>query len=357
MKPVHFAPGPSELYFTIDDHLRQGLRQAVPSLSHRSKEFERIVERVSVGLRQLLEIPDNFHIAFTASATEIWERSIQNLVATTSTHYVNGSFSAKYAELAGQLGRNTEVKRVVEGLGFDQATRHDSELIALTHNETSTGVALPLEFIHGFRTLNPNTLVIVDAVSSLPFPRFDFSKIDSVFFSVQKCFGLPPGLGIWIFNDHCLEKSNKMKKSGHQIGSYHSLPSLHQFAQKNQTPETPNTLAIWLLAGVIEDFLRKSIQTIRRETEYKAAILYQVLDQHPLVKSFVSENHWRSKTVIVAQTGDHTPRLSAHLANRGLLAGDGYGPGKGSQLRFANFPTHSKEQYEWLVDSIMNFNG
>lgn len=357
MKPVHFAPGPSELYFTVEDHLRLGLRQAVPSLSHRSKEFERIVERVSAGLRQLLELPDNFHIAFTASATEIWERSIQNLVAAQSTHYVNGSFSAKYAEIASQLGRTTEVIRVNEGHAFHQPTRHHAELIALTHNETSTGVALPLEFIHGFRTLNPNTLVIVDAVSSLPFPQFDFSKIDSVFFSVQKCFGLPPGLGVWIFNDRCIDKSNQMKKSGHQIGSYHSLPSLHQFALKNQTPETPNTLGIWLLAGVVEDFLRKGIQTIRRETEYKAAILYQALDQHPLVKPFVLENQWRSKTVIVAQTGNHTQRLSEHLAGRGLLAGDGYGPGKGNQLRFANFPTHSKEQYEWLVDSILDFKG
>ncbi|HAC25560.1 MAG TPA: phosphoserine aminotransferase, partial [Cytophagales bacterium] len=142
-----------------------------------------------------------------------------------------------------------------------------------------------------------------------------------------------------------------------RIGSYHSLPSLHQFALKNQTPETPNTLAIWLLAGVIEDFLRKGIQTIRRETEYKAAILYQALDQHPLVKPFVSENQWRSKTVIVAQTGNHTQRVSEHLSGRGLLAGDGYGPGKGNQLRFANFPTHSKEQYEWLVDSILDFKG
>lgn len=357
MKPVHFAPGPSELYFTVEDHLRQALRQSVPSLSHRSKEFERIVERATSGIRTLIGLPDSFHIAFTASATEVWERSIQNLVISRSTHYINGSFSAKYAEIASQLGRTTDQVKVPEGNAFDEPGRHTSELIALTHNETSTGVSLPMDFVNAFQELSPDSLIVVDAVSSLPFPQFDFSKVDSVFFSVQKCFGLPPGLGVWIFNDRCLAKANEMRTTGHLIGSYHSLPSLHQFAIKNQTPETPNTLAIWLLAGVVEDFLRKGIQTIRRETEYKAAILYQALDQHPLVESFVSESRWRSKTVIVAQTGTHTQQLANHLAQRGLLAGDGYGPGKGNQLRFANFPTHSKEQYEYLVDSICDFKG
>ena len=357
MKPVHFAPGPSELYFTVEDHLRQALRQSVPSLSHRSKEFERIVERATSGIRTLIGLPDSFHIAFTASATEVWERSIQNLVISRSTHYINGSFSAKYAEIASQLGRTTDQVKVPEGKAFDEPGRHTSELIALTHNETSTGVSLPVDFVNSFQELNPDSLIVVDAVSSLPFPQFDFSKIDSVFFSVQKCFGLPPGLGVWMFNDRCLAKANQMKTTGHLIGSYHSLPSLHQFAIKNQTPETPNTLAIWLLAGVVEDLLRKGIQTIRRETEYKAAILYQALDKHPLVTSFVSDSRWRSKTVVVAQTGAHTQPLASHLAQRGLLAGDGYGPGKGNQLRFANFPTHSKEQYEYLVDSISDFKG
>ena len=71
---VSFTPGPSELYFTVPDHLRRALKAGVPSLSHRSKAFESIYKETTDGLRELLKLPSGFHIAFLASATEIWER-------------------------------------------------------------------------------------------------------------------------------------------------------------------------------------------------------------------------------------------------------------------------------------------
>jgi phosphoserine aminotransferase len=98
--------------------------------------------------------------------------------------------------------------------------------------------------------------------------------------------------------------------------------------------------------------LRKGIQTIRKETEYKAAILYQELERHPLLNAFVKDKALQSKTVIVADCGEHTSKVTAHLLTKGLQPGDGYGSLKKSQLRFANFPTHSKERYELLVDSL-----
>jgi phosphoserine aminotransferase len=197
----------------------------------------------------------------------------------------------------------------------------------------------------------------VDAVSSLPYPEFDYSKVDSVFFSVQKGFGLPAGLGVWIVNQRCIEKAEQLLSKGISIGSYHSLPSLMSNAKKNQTPETPNVLGIYLLSKVVEDMNRRGIQTIRRETDYKAAILYQALESHSIIKPFVKQQVDRSKTVIVADCGEHTESLTQHLIKKGLLPGEGYGAQKKTQLRFANFPAHSKEQYELLVDSINEFKG
>jgi phosphoserine aminotransferase len=60
----------------------------------------------------------------------------------------------------------------------------------------------------------------------------------------------------------------------------------------------------------------------------------------------------RSNTVIVADTGEHTSQIVKALEPHALYPGDGYGKAKATQLRFANFPTHSKEQYELLVDSL-----
>jgi phosphoserine aminotransferase len=83
--------------------------------------------------------------------------------------------------------------------------------------------------------------------------------------------------------------------------------------------------------------------------------LYQALEKNAFTSPFVKEKQFRSKTVVVADCGEYTEKIATFLAARGLHAGDGYGPAKKTQLRFANFPAHSKEQYELLVDRLGEF--
>jgi phosphoserine aminotransferase len=355
---VNFTPGPSQLYFTVVDHVREAFRDGIPSLSHRSKVFEQISAEATGGLRQLLNIPSSHSIFFTSSATEIWERIIQNLVEERSFHLVNGSFSRRFYEIAAQLNKRPDKLEAKEGHGFEDniLTPPDTELMAITHNETSSGVSIPLDTIYKLKDRNPEALITVDAVSSLPYPDFDFTRLDSVFFSVQKGFGLPAGLGVWILNEKCIAKAEKLLAKGISIGSYHTIPGLKSFADKHQTPETPNVLGIYLLSKIVQDFLRRGINTIRKETEYKAVILYQALEKHPLLSAFVQNKKFQSKTVIVADCQSHTEKLTAFLKEKGLHPGEGYGPFKKTQLRFANFAAHSKEQFELLVDSIGAFS-
>jgi phosphoserine aminotransferase len=355
---VSFTPGPSQLYPTIEWHVKTAFKTGIPSISHRSKEFESIYTEAVHGLKQLFQIPAGFHIVFTGSATEIWERSLQSLVIDQSLHFVNGAFSKKYFEIAQQLGKHPIKVEVKDGLAFNntEVPGCEPELIGLTHNETSTGVSLPMDFINSFRSKYPNALVAVDAVSSLPYPKFDFNNIDMLFFSVQKGFGLPAGLGVWIVNEKCAGKADDLASKGMSIGSYHSLPSLISMSTKNQTPETPNVLAIYLLAKVVGDFNSRGINAIRQETNYKAELLYQALEKLSIAKPFVKEPGIRSQTVIVAETGSYTNAINKALEPAHLFPGDGYGKAKATQLRFANFPAHSKEQYELLVDSLANLS-
>lgn len=351
---INFTPGPSQLYFTVEGHAKLAFREGIPSLSHRSKEFEKIYQETTEGLRELLNVPKEFHILFTGSATEIWERIIQNLVEEESFHFVNGSFSKRFYEIAKQLNKRPGAIEAEPGKGFEAGVRIPvtSELVALTHNETSTGVTLPLSAIASVREQHRDALIVVDAVSSLPYAAFDYTQVDSVFFSVQKGFGLPAGLGVWMVNDRCLAKADKLLSKGLSIGSYHNLPSLYSHARKYQTPETPNVLAIYLLSKVVQDMIRYGIGRIRKETEYKATLLYQLLGKHQAMKPFVTDPLLQSRTVIVAETGDLTPAVTVALNGKGMHPGDGYGSFKKSQLRFANFPTHSREHFELLVDTL-----
>ncbi len=355
MHQVYFTPGPSALYYTVEGHIKNALKSHIPSISHRSKRFEEVYAHTTDQLRRLLNIPDDFEIYFTGSATEIWERLIQNCVEQSSYHLVNGSFSKRFYQMSGELGRNTALLEVAPGLGFKPSeinVPESAELIAVTQNETSTGVAQPLEDIYGLKEKHPNKILAVDAVSALPYIDIDFNRIDAIYFSVQKGFGLPAGLGVWIMNRQCVEKAKSMQQAGHSIGSYHSIPSFAAKAVKNQTPETPNVLGIYLLGKVAEDMLTKGIVQIRRETEYKAALLYNLLENHPLLAPFVEETAHRSKTVIVAKTSVASEKIIKQANERGMVIGSGYGAFKNEHLRIANFPTHSKEQFEMLVDFL-----
>jgi phosphoserine aminotransferase len=359
MKKYFLTPGPSELYFTVPDHLKIALQQNICEISHRSKAFQGIVQHTLTQVRQLLNIPPQYHVVFTGSATEIWERIIQNLSAFSTYHLVNGSFSAKFYDFAVQLGRKATKYQVAENQGFDTqqlAIQADTELICLTHNETSTGVAMPLESIYHIRKQNPNALIALDMVSSAPYPQLDFLQVDTAFFSVQKCFGLPAGLGVWIFNDRCIEKAKALQAQQQILGTYHSLLSLLANIEKNETPETPNMLGIYLLGKVAEDMNKVGITQIRQATDYKAALIYGVLAKSKTFQPAVAVKDFRSQTVLVAEGA--AEKVKAFLQQgeaENIIIGTGYGKAKDTQMRIANFPTHSKEVFEKVADLLVNF--
>ncbi|MFP4090269.1 MAG: aminotransferase class V-fold PLP-dependent enzyme [Cyclobacteriaceae bacterium] len=355
MKKIYFTPGPAELYYTVETHIKQALRQQIPSISHRSKTFEGIYQEAEQNLKELLGIPADYHVFFTGSATEIWERVIENCVAQKSHHYVNGAFSQRFMATATELRREVSVEQAEEGscVEVDPANiPDDAELVAFTQNETSTGAAQPLEDIYKVRHTHPDKLIAVDAVSTLPYPNFHYQQLDTVFFSVQKGFGLPAGLGVWIVSPRCVEKAQQLEADGRSVGSYHSISSLLAKAKKNQTPETPNVLNIYLLAKVAGDMLDKGIDKIRQETDYKAALLYHHLESQAGFKPFVEKPAQRSKTVIVAECEAPSSRIIERLKQSNLVVGSGYGSFKDKHIRIANFPTHSREQAELLVDTL-----
>lgn len=351
----YFTPGPSALYFTVEDHIKTALKEQIPSISHRSKKFKSIYQHTAEQLRLLLDLPEEYHILFTGSATEVWERLIQNCIEEHSYHLVNGAFSEKFHGMALAWKKNAQRLESAKGSCPDikqMELSDDCELISVTQNETSTGAAQPLADIYAIRKSYPNQLLAVDGVSTFPYIDLDFNQIDTAYFSVQKCFGLPAGLGVWLANERCLEKAIALQGKGLTIGQYHSLPSLVEQAKQFQTPETPNVLNIYLLGKIAEDMLYRGIKNIRQETEYKAALLYNTIEKHSSFSPFVKEEAYRSKTVIVAETKEPAEKVITYLGEKNLQVGSGYGQFKNNQIRIANFPAHSKEQVETLADAI-----
>ncbi|GAB3560567.1 aminotransferase class V-fold PLP-dependent enzyme [Spirosoma fluminis] len=356
MKQVYFTPGPAELYPTIYQHLQTAMDEQIGSISHRSQKFRDIYKFADEQLRTLLNIPATHGIFFTGSASEVWERLLFNCVEHESFHLVNGSFSRKFFDYAHSLHKFAHILEKPFGEGFDAAeidVPEYAELICTTHNETSSGVQMRPTELHKLKRKYPKTLLCVDMVSSAPYPDLDFSLVDSAFFSVQKAFGMPAGLGVWIANETCLQKAERLQQyDSLTIGAHHTLPTLWKHYQTFETPATPNVLYIYVLGKIAEDFNRIGIDTIRKQTEEKARMLYKFLDSSEQFEPFVKQERHRSQTVVVATTQKPSVDVIADGKKANMVIGSGYGKFKESQIRIANFPATSAEQVNALIEQL-----
>lgn len=357
-KQTFFTAGPAQLYPTFEKHLQTAIDQQLGSISHRSGAYKKIHQHTDEQLRQLFNIPSESAIMFLGSASEIWERILMNLVELESYHLVNGSFSKKFYEYALSLKKYAHKfeKPLGEGFNYDEAEVPEfAELICVTHNETSTGVQMREPDIQRLKRSNLKRLMAVDMVSSAPIPDLDYSLIDTAFFSVQKAFGMPAGMGVWIANEACLEKALQLQNSERDefnIGAHNDLPTLWEMSKEFQTPATPNVLWIYILGKIAEDMNAIGVENIRKETDLKAKMIYSYLEESVLLNPSVKFEPHRSRTVAVADTVINSSIIINKLKEKDLIIGAGYGPNKDKQIRIANFPATSVEQIEGLIDAL-----
>ena len=355
MYNTFLTPGPSQLYFTFDFHLKQALSERIPSISPDGRKFKNIYQVLKNNLRTLLNLPDDYHILLLPSVHVAKEYAIRNLIVKESFHFINGPYGAAFFDLSVVMGKKPLRMIALEGTGFDMESQKLPEnigLIAITHNETFTGTQFPVSDIHTMREKYSDALIILDVSSSLPFANLDFNIIDCAWFSVHHGFGLPAGLAVLLVNEKCLIKSKHLHNKGLVQGKYLSLDYLTRLEEHNLTPETPNVLGVYLLSKVIEDMLYKGTDQIRRETEYKAALMYHLLETHRSLLPFVNERAIRSKTTIVVEAGN-VSFWKEYLKKQHFIIETVKGKLEKSHFLIANYPTHSKESFEKLSDVLL----
>lgn len=350
-----FTVGPNQLYPTVIEHIQTAIEQNICSVSHRGQVFKNLFAETKHNLQKLLNIPDDYHVFFVGSATEAMEIAIRDCVGQTSYHFVNGAFSEKLYLTAKDLNKKSEKIEVETGQDFAWNNLNipaTTEMFCFTHSETSAGTYLPLPEVYALQQKFPNKLFAIDIVSSVPVVNLDYKKFDLVFFSVQKGFGLPAGLGVMIVNDRCIEKAKILQANGFDIGGFHNLLSLVEKEQENQTPETPNVLNIFLLNKVLEDMNKIGIEKIRKKVFLQAEKIYDFFDSHPQYRPAVENKKLRSQTIIVIETGKETKNILTKLAADGLVVSSGYGKFKDSQIRIANFPAHDLDDFKKLFEGF-----
>ncbi len=357
---VFLTPGPSQAYPRLREFMDDAWGEDVMSISHRGKKFTDIYRRADAGVRDLMGVPSDWRVMFTGSATEAMERLLQGLARERTHHFVNGAFSKKWYEMAGQLGKTATQQRVEAGEGFagvDFAPADEAELVCVTMNETSTGVVWPAGELARLSSHYARPLVAVDVVSAAPLVPVPWNEVDAAFFSVQKAFGLPAGLGVLLMGPRALARAEELDASKAAVGSYHRLAALAAGASNFQTPATPNVLGIYLLGRVAEDMLSRGADELRAENRARALALYEAISAHEYLTPFVEDSAWRSPTVIVAEVSGGSAALHEHMMERGYIPGRGYGKFKDNHVRLANFPATSDREFEEVLSHLVQFVG
>jgi aspartate aminotransferase-like enzyme len=190
-------------------------------VSHRSKEYKEIHFETVEQLQGFLET-DYPIFLFSSTGTGFMEAAVRNCVRDKMIVCVNGSFGQRFADVATANGR--EVVLVESELGkptrpemLEKALEDepDVEAVAITHNETSVGLINELPKLTEV-CKKYDKLVLVDAVSSMGGTdiKVDEWGIDICFSSSQKCFGVPPGIGVGSVSQRALDVSEDMPSKG-----------------------------------------------------------------------------------------------------------------------------------------------
>lgn len=347
---ITFTPGPSHLSNEMKWFLREAIELDIASVSHRSSYFSEFSKSARDGLRTFFQVPDEYKIFYTYSATESMEIIVRSTVLSRSHHFMNGAFSKRFYDTALDLWKKPTVEELEIGeWKYSDEVPEDAELICITCTETSTWVMVEDGYISHMRKKYSEKLIAVDITSSGWGIVHHIPDADMWFFSLQKCFGLPAGMAILIMNEKAIEKSQQVYAQTKDIGSVHSLHHLLLRRKDYQTSETPNVLDIYLLSKQMEVFNKIGMQWMYEQTLKKREFIDKSIRENSWLYEFVKDPSLRAKTVaVIGMNPAKIDKAMSTLKNEGIILGAGYGPLAFSTIRVANFPSHTDENLEAL---------
>ncbi|OOG69405.1 aminotransferase class V-fold PLP-dependent enzyme [Algoriphagus sp. A40] len=350
---ITFAPGPSKVYDALPQYMQDAYTQGILSANHRSGVFMHLYQETEQLMREKLHMPDDYKLLFTSSATENWEIITQSIVEKASFHLYSGSFGKKWVEYAKYIIPATgslklEANQAVDVAGLEIG--EDFDLIAITQNETANATQVPMSVIEAIGEKFPEKMIAVDTTSSMGGIELDFSLADIWYASVQKCFGLPAGLGILILSPKAIEKSQRKGEKGR----YNSLSFMLENAAGYQTHYTPNVYGIYLLNRVLKDL--EEIQHVDSRLRARMTKLENTIAQSEKFRMLVDNAETRSTTVMaVAGSEDLISAVKKAAEKEGMQLGSGYGPHKPTSFRIANFPAITDAEFDRLIEFLKNY--
>jgi phosphoserine aminotransferase len=355
LKPVdgRFGCGPSKIRPEALAALTAS-GNSILGTSHRQKPVKNVVKRVREGLTSLFNLPDGYEVVLgNGGSTAFWDIATFGLIEDRSQHLVFGEFSSKFAAASKEapfLGEPTVIKSepgshpvAVQEAGID--------VYALTHNETSTGVAMPILRPAG----TDGALVVVDATSAAGGLMVDAKEFDTYYFAPQKSFASDGGLWIAIMSPAAIARAEKIKASGRWVPAFFDLGIAIENSRLDQTYNTPALITLMLLAEQIEWMNANGGLSFAAGRSAKSSdILYSWAEKTSYTTPFVTDAAMRSKVVGTINFDDaiDATKIAAALRENGIVDTEPYRKLGKNQLRIGMFPAVDPSDVEALTKCI-----
>jgi phosphoserine aminotransferase len=323
--------------------------------SHRQAPVRSLVQRIRGGLAELFGLPADYTVAIGNGGTSaFWEMATFGLIREHSQHLSFGEFSARFAALAARAPWLSEPAVIESAPGTHPLPEADlrADSYALTHNETSTGVAMPVHRVPG---ADPGALILVDATSGAGGLPVRADEFDVYYFAPQKGFGSDGGLWIALISPTAAERVHEIAASGRYIPDFLSLRIALENSAKDQTYNTPAVATLFLLADQIEWMLdHGGLSWTTARTARSAAILYTWAEKAAFADPFVADPSQRSQVVgtIDLTGGLSADDIAAVLRANGIVDTESYRKLGRNQLRIGMFPSVDPADVEALTACI-----
>ncbi|MEV0261606.1 phosphoserine transaminase [Streptomyces sp. NPDC050617] len=323
--------------------------------SHRQAPVKNLVGKVRDGVRDLFSLPEGYEVVLgNGGSTAFWDIATHGLIENKSQHLTFGEFSSKFAKaakLAPWLAEPTVISSE-PGTHPEPAAEAGVDVYALTHNETSTGVAAPIKRVAG---ADAGSLVLVDATSGAGGLPVDIAETDVYYFAPQKSFAADGGLWLAAFSPAALERAARVHASGRHVPEFFSLPTAIDNSLKNQTYNTPALATLFLLADQL-DWLngQGGLDWAVKRTADSSSRLYGWAEQSEHATPFVTDPAKRSQvigTIDFAESVDAAAVAKALRAN-GIVDTEPYRKLGRNQLRVAMFPAIDPADVEALTACV-----
>jgi phosphoserine aminotransferase len=327
---------------------------AILGTSHRQKPVKNVVKRVREGLTSLFNLPEGYEVILgNGGSTAFWDIATSGLIESRSQHLVFGEFSSKFAASSKEapfLGEPTIIK-TEPGSHPVAVAEAGIDVYALTHNETSTGVSMPILRPAG----TDGALVLVDATSAAGGLMVDAKEFDTYYFAPQKSFASDGGLWIAIMSPAAIARAAKIKASGRWIPAFFDLEIAIENSRLDQTYNTPALVTLMLLAEQIEWMNSNGgLSFAAGRSEKSSNTLYSWAEKTSFTTPFVTDPSMRSKVVGTINFDDaiDATKISAALRENGIVDTEPYRKLGKNQLRVGMFPAVDPSDVEALTKCI-----